>query len=43
MKLIITLRDYDIDNIKIDNKKVVKEIIKSTKRFWDCESIEVEE
>jgi len=43
MKIIIELRDKDIDNKKISNDFIVEKITNFSKKFWNCESIEVVE
>lgn len=40
MKIIITLRDKDVDGNRNDNSKTVKKIVDFAKKFWNCEEIE---
>ncbi len=41
MKIIIELRDFDLNNNKLDNKNAVEEITNHVNKYWDCESVEV--
>lgn len=41
VKIIINLRDEDIDGMKIDNSKTIKKITKYVGDYWNCDSMEV--
>ena len=43
LKIIIELRDFDLDSDKIDNLRVIEQITNHASKYWNCDSVEVEE
>lgn len=42
VKVIIELRDKDIDGNILDNSKAIEEITNHANKYWDCKSVGVE-
>ena len=43
VKIIIELRDLDVDNNVLNNSNAINEISNHANKYWNCESIGIEE
>ncbi len=42
-KIIIELRDFDLDKNKVDNSEAIERITNCANKFWNCESVGIED
>ena len=42
-KIIIELREFDLDKNKLDNSNAIEEITNHANKYWNCESVEIKD